>query len=257
MADDTLTLVLDGEVRLSDYETSVRRFKGLVEALSEDYAPQISIEWKVSALDYGSATMTVRGEVATNNEPQLQGVIRAYEEIGAALERGQILSYTERVRTEARGLVGLLDGRIREIRFETAQREAVITSKLRATEPLIATDSTTALTSYGAVVGRVQTLTSRGTLRFTLYDTIHDRAVSCYLAEGREDIMRGAWGHLATVEGQVRRDELSGRPLSIRGITNVEVIPEIDRDAYKQARGIVPRGNAPRAEEVIRRIRDA
>jgi hypothetical protein len=104
------------------------------------------------------------------------------------------------------------------------------------------------------VRGRVQTLSSRGRLRFTLYDALYDKAVSCYLAEGQEDIMRDAWGHVALVEGWVTRDPATDRPLSIRGIERVTLLPEGDPHGYRRARGAVLGRELP--EAIIRRLRD-
>jgi hypothetical protein len=111
--------------------------------------------------------------------------------------------------------------------------------------------------SYGAITGRVQTLTNRGGLRFALYDTLHDRAVSCYLAEGHESIMRDMWGRLASVEGLIRRDPITGRPLTIRDIRQIEPLPEHAPQALEAVRGISPSPQGLRAEDAIRRLRDA
>ena len=46
------------------------------------------------------------------------------------------------------------------------------------------------LVTYGAIEGRVQSLSQRKGLRFTLYYQEFDRAVSCYLSEGQEERMR-------------------------------------------------------------------
>lgn len=91
--------------------------------------------------------------------------------------------------------------------------------------------------SYGAVTGRIQTLTSRNSLRFVVYDHLHDRAVSCYLVEGGQDMMREMWDRVATVEGWVSRDPESGRPLTVRRVSNVKALSEAEPDAYKRARG--------------------
>ena len=112
---------------------------------------------------------------------------------------------------------------------------------------------------YGGVEGRVQTLTSRGSLRFTLYDLFYDRAVSCYLSEGREDLMRDAWGRYVLVEGMVYRDPVGGRPTSVRRVTGDTILtePEPGR-SYVDARGALRQdasGLSP--EEAIRRVRDA
>jgi hypothetical protein len=100
-------------------------------------------------------------------------------------------------------------------------------------------------------------MTSRGRLRFTLYDLIDDRAISCYLAPGSEDIMREAWGKLVTAEGLVRRDPDTGRATSVRQVKAIQIIPEGKPGDYREAVGAALGflgGELP--EEVIRRARD-
>ncbi len=114
------------------------------------------------------------------------------------------------------------------------------------------------IVTKGAISGRVQTLSNRGSLRFTLYDLLHDKPVSCYLAAGREDLMLDAWGKLAVVEGSVRRHPLTGRPLTIRGITAVDIRPDPNAEDYRWARGVVPLpSNGMSPEDAIRHLRDA
>jgi len=117
-------------------------------------------------------------------------------------------------------------------------------------------DSVTLALAYGGVQGRVQTLTNRGGLRCTLYDTLFDRAVSCYLEQGHEDIMRDVWGRVAVVEGLVSRDQITGRPQVVRGVRNVTVVRQTRSDAWTSTRGILPPGPAE-PEVVIRALRDA
>lgn len=50
-------------------------------------------------------------------------------------------------------------------------------------------------------------------------------------------------------------DDPTGRPLTIRRVTRVEVIEEGNPTAYLGARGVV--GGTEPAEAIIRRIRDA
>ena len=116
-------------------------------------------------------------------------------------------------------------------------------------------DTTVAI---GAVTGRVQVLSNRGGLRFNMYDTVHDKAVSCYLKQGQEDLMREAWGQRAMVSGEVTRDKATGRPITIRQIMNLEILEETVAGSYHEARGAVPwePGDAL-PEDVIRRLRDA
>jgi hypothetical protein len=163
--------------------------------------------------------------------------------------------YSNKVRKEARGLVGMLRSGVEGVRFDTAEGE--VTLRELPPAPASAPIAESVSGTYGAVTGRVQTLSSRSHLRFTLYDRLHERAVSCYVAEGRESLMREIWDKVATVEGWVTRDPTSGRPLAVRRITEVTLLNEVGPQAYRNARGALPRRPGdPSPEEAIRRIRD-
>jgi hypothetical protein len=112
--------------------------------------------------------------------------------------------------------------------------------------------------SLGGIQGRVQSLSNRGGLRFTVYDLLYDRAVGCYVAEGKEELLRNIWGKLAVVEGMITRDPVNGRPLSIRQVSNITPIPDpSSAHEYTDARAAVPSLVGLSPEEAIRRIRDA
>ena len=114
------------------------------------------------------------------------------------------------------------------------------------------------IAAYGAVEGRIQTLTTRRGLRFTLYDSLHDRAVSCHLREGQQETMRGLWDRCAVVQGRVSRDAITGRPIAIRNITKIEPRPEARTGSYLEAREASPlRPGDPMPEDTLRKIRDA
>jgi hypothetical protein len=91
-----------------------------------------------------------------------------------------------------------------------------------------------------------------------LYDNLEDKPVYCYLTEGQEELMRGAWRQRAFVVGKVTRDPLTGRPVNIRHITAAEVLRDVPPGSYVHARGIIPFDpKGPSPEEIIRRFRDA
>jgi hypothetical protein len=101
-------------------------------------------------------------------------------------------------------------------------------------------------------------LTNRGSLRFTLYDLLNDKAVSCYFSEGKQELIRDMWGKLAIVEGIVSRDPINGRPLVIRQVNNLTPLDELGRHfEYQDAMGVAPSLSGLSPEEAIRRIRDA
>lgn len=179
------------------------------------------------------------------------GTIRvsaAYETVGEALARGGAIPYSPKIRRPARALAKLLKDDVTAVRLETPQRDFTILAGPSQPEVRIAP-------TLGAVEGRIQTLSNRGSLRFTLFDTLEDHAVSCYLSAGDEGMIQQLWGHLAIVEGEIRRDPLTGRPTAIRRITAVTPIEVLGPDAWHAARGALPWDGVP-AEQAIRQVRD-
>lgn len=114
------------------------------------------------------------------------------------------------------------------------------------------------LNSFGAIEGRIQTFPGRSSLRFTLFDALDVRAVSCSLREGREEVLDGAWDRRVIVEGWVSRDPDTGRPVTIQDIERVTLVAETAPGAFRAARGVVKvTGDALLPEDAIRRLRDA
>jgi hypothetical protein len=263
---DTVTLALSGEIPFVRYAEAVKRFYALVHGLTAE-AHAEHVEWIMADLNVGSALATIRG---VGPVEEVEPIVRRYGEVGVELAAGKKLpsGYSPQVRAAAYGLRRIPGGKVESVVLETPEREAI----LRPTEPrapgqprivrvapapLEGATIRQATAAFGAIEGRVQTLTSRGGLRFTLYDTLNDKAVSCYLAEGYESIMRNAWGRLAVVEGWVSRDPLSGRPLAVRRVRDVRVLPERSPGSYREARGAAPSLSGMLAEQAIRHLRDA
>ena len=256
---DTVTLALQGTVPLSEFSTAVARLHGLIGALAIE-AQAGGVTWQIEALEGGSASMTARG-VAENGVPpeRIDRVVRDYLEVGRALEQRTTIPYPPAVRREAEALVEVLkSARIEEVRFETDESEAIVRQVSEARGGTRDAPTTQRRGAYGAVTGRVQTLTSRNSLRFVVYDHIYDRGVPCYLVEGREDMMREMWNRMAHIEGWVTRDPESGRPLAVRRVTRVTPITEAEPRDYLQARGVLPlAADAELPEHAIRRLRNA
>ena len=248
---DTLTLMLEGTVTLSDFAKAVEEFDGLVRALSNEVTAGAAIEWVVHSLQGGSATATVRGQGQTD---KVETVVRAYETMGERLSRSEPLPFSPAVQQRARGLVNLINGSIEFIRFETDQKDSLIRRESAAV--LAMPRETSPEDAYGAVEGTVESLTRRGGLRFALYDIVNNRAVSCYLSPGYEDAMRDAWGKRAVVFGRVHRDPPTGRALSVRQVTSVEVVKQGNRGDWRQARGAALLAPGVSSVEAIRAVRN-
>lgn len=259
MRSETVTLVLSGEVSLAEFARAISTLRTLLNALGEEVGDGVKIDWGVDDLERGSTIAAFRGVARRETQqPQVERVVKAYGEVGLALENRYSVPYSPKVDRAAKRLKGILNGRVDSMRFETEEIDAIVHSTKPADEDDQDAPPRFPAGSYGAVEGRVQTLTNRGGLRFTLYDLLNDRAVSCYLREGQEDTMLNLWGRLVTVEGMVRRDPMTGAPQTVRQITTVQPMGEAESESYRSARGVLPivaGGLMP--EEAIRRLRDA
>ena len=247
MAKDTITFELGGRVEIRDLERGITAFRRLISALTPRNA---QVAWVVEDLQPGSTIATLRGE---SDDPQVvEKIVREYENVGDTLARHEELTIHGRQVKSAADAIASLTRTVDYVRFETSDDDYVIYSNGK-----LALD--TALTvSVGAIMGRVQTLSNRGGLRFNLYDTIHDKAVACYLSAGQESLMREAWGRQATVSGRISRDSSTGRPIAIRQIMNVDILEEVPPGSYRRARGAVPwQPDYAKPEEIIRQLRDA
>ncbi len=250
---DTITLRLSGQVHLKDYVAAMSKLGSLVDALSKEVAAGAKIDWSVEALEAGSASTTFKGLAEEEaQQAEVEKIVRAYEQVGSSIESGLDIPYSREVSDAALGIASVLNGHIKEIFFETDEMEAVITDAVKQPNKR----SGTGFYSFGAIEGRVQTLSSRQSLTFTLYD-VFGRGIPCHLRTGDEDMMRNAWEKWVVVEGRIRRDA-AGKPLSIRKVTDVVVKEAGEPQDYRKARGVLRAGaNAVSAEEAIRRLRDA
>ena len=252
---ETVTLMLDGHIPPHEFGVAMVGYTGLLNALTTDLKVKGDVDWSLDGLigveeRAEEAGITFRGEAS--DPEKVARVVSAYEAVGAALESGRPIGYSAAVVRHAHRITSVLNGKITVVRFQTSERDATVYSDS------VAKARTPPLRAYGAVTGRVQTLTNRQGLRFTLYDALYDRAVSCYLEEGRDELMRGMWGKMAIVEGWISRDAMTGRPIAIRQVSNVTLRLEVEPGSFKNARGSMrPPAGAELPEVTIRRLRDA
>ncbi len=250
MAGETVTLALNGEVPLDVFADEVRHWTALLGALAKAVSPEANIEWFIEDLQPGSATTTARGE--SEVPESIPPVVRAYVGVGQALRRHEEPPYPPIVRRHAQAMIRHLGANITSIRFETSEEDITITARAQEVarpEPLRA---------YGTVAGRIQTLSSRKRLGFTLYDSLFDKAVNCYLRAGQEHLIRDKWDRRAVVEGTISRDPESGRPVAIRNITDIVLLPEGQRGDYRDVEGMLaPFPGEEPAEVIVGRLRDA
>lgn len=253
-ASETVTVALEGpDISLDSFVETVTALRALLKDLSAEVAPGSQLAWDVEDLQRGSAITTVRGRAISGDPDDVGRVSRAYEAIGDALDRRSPIPYSEVIRRRVTALTAVLNDHVPALRLETANRDFTILK-----EGLQPVRQPRQAVTLGAVEGRIETLSKHRSLRFTLYDTLDNRAVACYLNPGEEDRVHMLWGHRAIVEGNVYRDPLSGRPTTIREITAVVPVPESDPDEWRTAEGaLADIWDGESAGEAIRRIRDA
>jgi hypothetical protein len=254
MAKDIITLVLDGEVSLGDFSTAVSSLLDMVSGLEKECARDIRIKWVIDALEASSATATVRGVTEGEQDGEaVWRVVDSYLDVGRSLEQDRPIRHSSVVQAAGNRIVKLIGDRIRSVRFETEEDDAQVFRHPK--EVLL--EARMQKARHGCVRGRVQSMSSRGGLRFTLYDIIDDHPISCYLAPRSEDIMRESWGKLANVEGLVRRNPETTQPTTVRHITNITILCEPEPGAWRQAIGAA-RGflGDTKPEDIIREGRD-
>ena len=254
---DTLTVALEGEsVPLDKFAQAVQATFNVIDALAREIAPATRVEWLVDDLIRSSAQMTIRGRTLVGEEESIDLVVSAFGEIALNLERHQKVPRSRKVAAAAGKFLDLIGPDVRAVRLETPDVDAVI----EQTSPGVATVAAPRIGMLGAVRGRIQTLSNRGSLRFTLFDTVNDKGVSCYLDPEEQEQLRGLWGRMAVVEGLVFRSN-QGLPRSIRHISSITPLPDSDDVRpmrWREALGASPASDAEeRAEAVIRKLRDA
>jgi hypothetical protein len=253
MSNTSLVLGLEGDISLSQFAAAVSHFHNLVIYLSDDVAGDTQIIWDVEDLQVGSAIISVAGR-ADAEEPILQ-VVSAFELVGQALQESQPIPFSKAVAKEAKAITELIDQGMKAIRFGTARMEAIILTVWMMRENI----NTKPMIAFGTVKGRVQSISNRGKSRFTLYDSVFDKPVSCYINDDQNAIFADIWDKNVVVTGQITRQPDSGQPVSVRDISNIDVVPSIVAGSYRQARGILAGIDDPLepADVSIRRLRDA
>lgn len=250
MSDKRIMIAYEGIVHLAEFESLVTNFKSLVNNLSREVANTSNIEWEIAELNAGSAFLTVEGHHP--DEDKVPTVVNAWARMGSSLQRGESIPYSDAIKESVDGLLQPLNGKVSAARWGTANADYKITKSQ------IVRQLPSARTAYtlGTVKGRVQTITTRNKLQFTLFDHLSNNAVHCQLDPLMKEEIRKYWDEEVLVAGQVERNLRTGLAKSIRQVTTIERAPKVDPEAYKKTRGLLAwMGDEP-AEKLIRRVRD-
>lgn len=239
-----------GDVTLDDAGAALTALRELIDGLVAEVAPNTSITWIIDQLSSGSLAAEIVGQ--SNDQAAVERVAEAYGQVGTALSRREPIPF-KRARGPARRLVNLINGRIEEIYFEAENVYAPVTES-EAAPP----EAPTSIESIGTVSGTLRTLSSAQGIRVWVFDDAAGHSVRCRLTEGQSELARDLWGKQVIVEGVVRRSLLDGRPLSVTRVRSLSESSPVAPGSWRDTVGVLPRDeDQPRAEEVIRRMRDA
>jgi hypothetical protein len=251
LSKETVTFALEGDITLANFASALSDFNALIVNLSKEAGGGAPIEWVVEELYSGSAIATFHG--VYDDVRIVEAVVDAYEQVGDALSSGRDIPFSKAVQKHAYNITNLLNGKITAVRFETAGRDFLISGKTLSGGKALPMKY-----SLGTVKGTIETLSMRKKLSFTIWDSLFDKPVNCYLKEGYEERMREAWGKHAVVSGKIGRQAETGRPIVIREIKSIRILDEPEPGSYRHARGVLPRTQGGEKPEVLlRRLRDA
>src|SRR5262249_36022030 len=158
---------------LQAFADTLRKLEALLGATVADTAAVTSLDWMVTDLRLaGSASITLMAQAGEEDaaECAVAGLIAALR----ALRDQRPIPFSPRVVRRAHDLETVVSGPIISLQIETEQDSVALHCQGSPGEVAI-------LGAYGAVDGRIETLTSRRDLRFTLFDTVFDRGVVCDL----------------------------------------------------------------------------
>ena len=251
MAKETLTLALEGEVTLDEFAKAIGNLNLLLNQLAKEVTKNADVSWLIDELYAGSAVATFRG--VNDDLSAVESIVNAYEDVGDSLQTRRTFSYSSTAERYAHDLVSIIDHRITSVRFETSEKDFVIDSRPTANiqEPQIKY-------AWSSVKGKIETLSERKKLSFTLWDSLYDKPVSCYFREEQKDTMRNAWGKRAIVSGKVGRRTETGRPIVIREMRQIRLLDDVEPGSYRKAKGVFPwEPNSELPEDTLGRLRSA
>lgn len=108
----TLTLKLNGDVPLALFAQVIQHFNALVDGLTVEVTGE-EFPWEVADLHGGSAYVAVVAR--SDDDIQVDKVLRAYDEVGEALRRHEPIPYSPTVAHAAWSIANLVDGKIKSV----------------------------------------------------------------------------------------------------------------------------------------------
>ena len=258
MLTDIVSLELRGDIQIREFAQAVSHFSDLVHDLSEQIAGKGTVEWELAILEYGSpAILEWRGHASDFDN--VEKVTGALESIGQNILSGRPIPYGKKISDSATSLLKIPNGKVHTLIVGSNNYKAAFTSDHKSNYVEESEEKSNDF-SYGEVVGIADTVTRHTGHIVTIYDELFERAVHCHFRSNQQEQMRDLWGKRVVVTGEVERDKVTSRPLKIRDITNVKLLPANPLGlvgSFERIRGLFSHSpNDELPEVTIRRMRD-
>jgi len=253
MNDNLLQLNIANEtVDLIYFSETLLGWVKLLRANIEAQAEQDQYDLVVGSLSGGSTH--VAAVIQTPNPILSQSVKIAVDRTFQSIQQGTIADLPGKVQQAAIGFQRARDKRPdMQVSVSTESTDFLVPAQnvsMHPKEPTV---------SLGAIRGRIQSLSSRKGLQFTIWDEIFDRGVQVFLTVDLHDDLHQLWDREAEVVGIISRHPDTGQPISIRNVRSLSEITQTSSGDPRRFKGILTQYVAPGSDpvDVLRRLRDA
>jgi hypothetical protein len=263
MVERTFAITLDGTVSLDRWTGVLSAWNKSLDLLAKDLGPRHLLSMRIAGLTFGSAITEVAADF---DDPQIADAFtREHDRFSRALRDGNIIDFPPPLQRSGKQLLkaAKLDS-ADEIIMSSDSGDVVIglaSSSTMVTMVAPVATGSDAVTAHGGVVGVLQSISSRGSLRAVVFDEINDKAVRCLISPEQHDEVGALWDQLVEVRGLVSRDPHTGRPLSVREVKSIRGVEkhfgEADENAWLRARGVLKNAYPGLSSvDLIRMVRD-
>lgn len=253
----SFTIQLDGTVSLGRLTAALDVWQSALSGIAENIGQSHVLGMKVDDLSVGSALVQV--EIEFDAEEIASAFSEDYNQVGVQVRDSNILNFPANLRKPVKKLreAALMDGPS-GLTLSSDEAGILIRPDVWHDSQFAGPSRRVQMEAIGVVIGKLQSLTSRSALKVTVYDIINDKAVRCVLTDEQHELARDLWDSDVIVEGLVRGDPATGRPLSIRDVRSIKPRQSrVDTYAWMKARGalshIQPESSS---EDLIRQARN-
>lgn len=260
MITKSYTLQLDGIVTLDRFASAIDAWNTALVDISKEVGQEHVLGIYIEDLTSGSALVT--SSIMFDAEEPAQQFTSDFTKVGTKARGENVLAFPKSLLEAANRLRSVATADPNGITIASDIVDILIFPTMdRETESIVSGEksaSSPSVEAFGALSGKLQSVSSRSGLKVVLYDDLFDKAVRCSLTKERHETVRELWDKHVVVEGLIRRDRITGRPLSVSDIWHIrEDVRDPTSQAWLRAFGVLA-GVEPDVpvEESIRKVRN-